>query len=136
VPKEGSNARKRTARQLAQTEHIPYTEARRRIDQRAPSITAPAPLRTSDAALIGHTAPVYGVVFHPTGRFLASAAADSTAQLWDPASRQAIAVLTGESPMLSLALSHSLRPGCLPDPFYVAGSKIRVFVVRGRKRAA
>jgi WD40 repeat protein len=105
VPKDGSNARKQAARRLARAGQIPYTEARRRIDQRAPLITAPAPLRTSDAALIGHTAPVYGVVFHPNGQFLVSASADSTAQLWDPASRQATAVLTGESPILSLALS-------------------------------
>ena len=35
MTKDGSNARKKTARELAAAEQIPYTEALRRIDQRA-----------------------------------------------------------------------------------------------------
>jgi hypothetical protein len=35
VTKDGSNARKKAARELAAAEQIPYTEALRRIDQRA-----------------------------------------------------------------------------------------------------
>ena len=34
MTKDGSNARKRAARELAAAEQIPYTEALRRIDQR------------------------------------------------------------------------------------------------------
>jgi hypothetical protein len=45
VTKDGSNARKQAARELAAAEQIPYTKALRRIDQRA----AGAPSRRAQA---------------------------------------------------------------------------------------
>ncbi|GGM16865.1 hypothetical protein GCM10010129_71310 [Streptomyces fumigatiscleroticus] len=47
--------------------------------------------------LVGHRGTVYGVVYSPDGRLLASAGADSTVRLWNPATRQPVAVLKGHS---------------------------------------
>jgi WD40 repeat protein len=122
VTKDGSNARKQAARELAEAEQIPYTEALRRIDRlAAPTgdeiivtagagkvtrarITLPVATLTTDVVLIGHTAPVDSVTFHPDGRTLVSGG-DVTARLWDLATRQTTAVLADETPVMSMALS-------------------------------
>jgi WD40 repeat protein len=115
VTKDGNNARKQAARDLAEAEEIPYTEAVRRIDQCAapapsgaatgmgPRVTRPVPSLTTDVVLIGHTAPVLSVVFHPDGRTLATSG-DVTVRLWDLATRQPSTVLTAED-MTATALS-------------------------------
>lgn len=125
MTKDGSNARKKAARELAAAEQITYTEALRRIDQRAartPSardesipatsagpvtrirVTPPVAALTTDVVLIGHTGRVDSVAFHPDGRTLVSGG-DVTARLWDLATRQTTTVLTGEAWVVSMALS-------------------------------
>jgi WD40 repeat protein len=125
VTKDGSNARKKAARDLAAAEQIPYTEALRRIDQRAartPSageentatagaarvsrarVTPPVAALTTGVVLIGHTDRVDSVVFHPDGRTLATGG-DVTVRLWDLATRQTTSVLTGEADVVSVAFS-------------------------------
>ncbi|HEX6451794.1 MAG TPA: WD40 repeat domain-containing protein [Trebonia sp.] len=125
MTKDGSNARKKAARELAAAEQISYTEALRRIDRRAARtsavgdeiiaatgagpvtrirVTPPVATLTTDVVLIGHTGPVNSVAFLPDGGALASGG-DVTARLWDLATRQTTTVLTSETGVISAALS-------------------------------
>ena len=121
MTRDGSNARKQAARDLADTENIPYTEALRRRDRGAaptsstddasgtatatgPRVTEPVAARTTDVVLIGHTSPVISVAFGPDGRTLATGG-DVTARRWDLASRQTTTVLTAETHVMATALS-------------------------------
>jgi WD40 repeat protein len=108
MTKDGSNARKQAAHELAQAEQIPYTEALRRLDER-PSATSvrvmqPIATITPDATLLGHTNPIASIAFHPDCRSLASGA-DITARIWDLASGQTVTGLTQEAGVRSIALS-------------------------------
>lgn len=108
MTRDGNNARKQAARELAQAEQIPYTEALRRIGTpKTPTVrvTAPIPIVEPDATLVGHTAPVSSVSIHPSGRTLASGSMDGTIRLWDLRTRRTTAVLTADDTIFSAAFS-------------------------------
>ncbi len=118
MPKDGSNARKRSAHDLARAESISYTEALRRIDagRGHPGVraTSPAEVVTSSKVLIGHTSPVSSVALHPNGTGLASGG-DVTARLWDVATGRVTQQISHDSLVWAVALSpdgHTLASGC------------------------
>lgn len=105
MTKDGSNARKRAAREHAATHQMPYTQALRHtaLPPRA-RVRPPVPIRTSDTSLIGHTSAVWGIALHPDGTRLASAG-DVSVRLWDTATRQTTSVLNTDDAVLSMAWS-------------------------------
>ena len=58
---------------------------------------AAARQKAEEQALAGHTSVVWAVAFSPDGRLLATASADRTARLWDPAAGNCLRTLTGHT---------------------------------------
>lgn len=118
MPRDGSNARKKSAHDLSRAEGIPYTEALRRTDagRAHPGVrsTTPADVVTTSVTLVGHTSPVVSVALHPNGTELVSGG-DVTARLWDLATGRTTRQISHESLVLSVALSpdgRTVAAGC------------------------
>ncbi len=93
-----------------------------------PDLPDPEQLRT----LTGHTSDVYAVAIAPDGTWLASGTEDGTVRIWDPATGQQRANLTGHSGIWDVAIS--------PDGTWLAsGSRdgtVRIWdPVTGEQRA-
>ena len=73
---------------------IPAGQAGARAPQPPPTPVPPSHLALT---LTGHASEVYGVVFSPDGRLLATASTDRTARLWDPATGDCLRTLTGHT---------------------------------------
>jgi hypothetical protein len=91
----------RTARTLLGTE--PTAEPPGPVAPHAtapPPTPVPVPLSHLARTLTGHSSLVNGVAFSPDGRLLATASADKTARLWDPATGDCQRTLTGHTGMV------------------------------------
>lgn len=104
MPKDGSNARKRSAHDLAKAEGIPYTEALKRLDRGRLLVSRPDKMLSSSTPLVGHSSAVSSIAFHPSGKLLASGG-DVTARLWDLATRNGTQQISQGTSVLSVAFS-------------------------------
>jgi hypothetical protein len=71
----------------------------------SPALAVPPPVHVPplerDRILTGHAGWVRGVAFSPDGHLLATASADMTARLWDPATGDCLRTLTGHAESVS-----------------------------------
>ena len=84
----------------------------KRGSRRVQPLPAPVPVPPSHLVrtLTGHTGPVNEMAFSPNGRLLATASADGTARLWDPATGKHRHTLTGHTgPVYGVAFSPNGR---------------------------
>jgi WD40 repeat protein len=115
MTKDGSNARKRAAREHAETHDMPYTQAlRETAEPPRARVRPPVPVLTSDTTLIGHTGGVTGLAFHPDGTQFASSG-EVSVRLWDLATKQTTSVLNTDDYVVTMAWSpdgSTIAVGC------------------------